>query len=50
MRAPLRNGARSPTPWDPGSEKLAGLMDEAEHDVLAFMTFVWTPPGTQGPI
>ncbi len=39
MRAPLRNGARSPTPWDPGFEKLAGLMGEAEHDVLAFMTF-----------
>ena len=30
--------------------KLAVLMDEAEHDVLAYMTFVWTPPGTQGPI
>ena len=34
----------------PKVPKLAVLMDEAEHDVLAYMTFVWTPPGTQGPI
>ena len=34
----------------PKVPKLAVLMDEAEHDVLAYMIFVWTPPGTQGPI
>ena len=34
----------------PKVPKLEVLMDEAEHDVLAYMTFVWTPPGTQGPI
>ena len=34
----------------PKAPKLAALMDEAQHDVLAYMSFVWTPPGTQGPI
>ena len=34
----------------PKVPKLAVLMDDAEHEVLAYMTFVWTPPGTQGPI
>ena len=34
----------------PKVSKLAAIMDDAETDVLAYMTFVWTPPGTQGPI
>ena len=34
----------------PKVSKLAAIMDDAETDVLGYMTFVWTPPGTQGPI
>ena len=33
------NGARSPTSSAPRCQKLAALMDEAEPDVLAYMTF-----------
>ena len=34
-----RSGGTSPISCGPGSEKLGRLMDEAEHDVLAYMTF-----------
>ena len=37
-------------PIRPKVSKLAAIMDDAETDVLACMTFVWTPPGTQGSI
>ena len=36
---PRLNGARSPISCDPSSTPLAGLLDEAESDVLAYMTF-----------
>ena len=34
----------------PKISKLAAIMDDAETDVMDYMTFVWTPPGTQRPI
>ena len=36
---PGRSGARSPTRSAPKLPKLAALLDEAEEDVLAYMTF-----------
>ena len=44
-RPPRRNGAASPTSSGPRSPKLAALMDEAEADVLAYMTFPAAAPG-----